>query len=83
MTVLLDIRLTLLHHHGNFALAYPVTFQPGLEHLGGEAGFLSYKIIGSIALVLSIPSSCDRGLLFDTMENLADNAGNIGRDGVT
>jgi lysylphosphatidylglycerol synthetase-like protein (DUF2156 family) len=44
-----------LRQHGNFALAYSVTFQPGLEHFGDEAGFLSYKTIGSTALVLSNP----------------------------
>jgi lysylphosphatidylglycerol synthetase-like protein (DUF2156 family) len=54
-TVPLDIRRSLLRQHGNFALAYSVTFQPGLEHFGDEAGFLSYKTIGSTALVLSNP----------------------------
>jgi lysylphosphatidylglycerol synthetase-like protein (DUF2156 family) len=54
-TVPLDIRRSLLRQHGNFALAYSVTFQPGLEHFGGEAGFLSYKTVGSTALVLSNP----------------------------
>ena len=54
-TVPLDIRRSLLRQHGNFALAYSVTFQPGLEHFGDEAGFLSYKTVGSTALVLSNP----------------------------
>jgi hypothetical protein len=31
-----------------------VTFQPGLEHFGDEAGFLSYKTVGGTALVLSL-----------------------------
>jgi hypothetical protein len=52
-TLPLDIRRLLLRQHGNFALAYSVTFQPGLEHFGDEAGFLSYKTVGSTALVLS------------------------------
>jgi lysylphosphatidylglycerol synthetase-like protein (DUF2156 family) len=51
----LDIRRSLLRQHGNFALAYSVTSQPGLEHFGDEAGFLSYKTVGSTALVLSNP----------------------------
>jgi lysylphosphatidylglycerol synthetase-like protein (DUF2156 family) len=55
MTVPLDIRRSLLRHHGNFALAYSVAFQPGLEHFGDEAGFLSYKTVGKTALVLSNP----------------------------
>jgi lysylphosphatidylglycerol synthetase-like protein (DUF2156 family) len=55
MTVLLDIRRSLLRQYGNFALAYSVTFQPGLEHFGDESGFLSYKTVGSTALVLSNP----------------------------
>ena len=54
-TVPLDIRRSLLRQHGNFALAYSVTFQPGLEHFGDEAGFLSYRTVGSTALVLSNP----------------------------
>jgi lysylphosphatidylglycerol synthetase-like protein (DUF2156 family) len=44
-----------LRQHGNFALAYSVMFQPRLEHFGDEAGFLSYKTVGSTALVLSNP----------------------------
>jgi hypothetical protein len=55
MTVPLDIRRSLLRQYGNFALAYSVTFQPGLEHFGDESGFLSYKTVGSTALVLSNP----------------------------
>jgi lysylphosphatidylglycerol synthetase-like protein (DUF2156 family) len=55
MTVPLDIRRSLLRQHGDFALAYSVTFQPGLENFGDEAGFLSYKTLGSTALVLSNP----------------------------
>ena len=54
-TVPLDIRRSLLREHGNFALAYSVTFQPGLEHFGDEGGFLSYKTVGNTALVLSNP----------------------------
>ena len=54
MTVPLDIRRSLLRQHGNFALAYSVTFQPGLEHFGDEAGFLSYKTVGSTALVAGV-----------------------------
>jgi Phosphatidylglycerol lysyltransferase, C-terminal len=55
MTIPLDIRLSLLRQHGNFALANSVTFQPGLEHFGDDAGFLSYKTVGRTALVLSNP----------------------------
>src|ERR1700730_4828899 len=54
-TVPLDIRRSLLRQHGNFALAYSVTFQPGLEHFGDDGGFLSYKTVGNTALVLSNP----------------------------
>ncbi len=54
-TVPLDMRQSLLRQHSNFALAYSVTFQPGLEHFGDEAGFLSYKTVGSTTLVLSNP----------------------------
>ena len=32
-----------------------MAFQPGLEHFGDEAGFLSYKTVGKTALVLSNP----------------------------
>lgn len=51
----LDIRRSLLRQHGDFALAYSVTFQPEMEHFGDEDGFLSYKTIGGTALVLSNP----------------------------
>ncbi len=51
----LDTRRSLLRQHGDFALAYSVTFQPELEHFGDEGGFLSYKTIGGTALVLSNP----------------------------
>ena len=66
-TVPLDIRRSLLRQHGNFALAYSVTFQPGLEHFGDEAGFLSYKTVGNTALVLSNPvaAPAKRGALIN------------------
>jgi lysylphosphatidylglycerol synthetase-like protein (DUF2156 family) len=50
-----DIRRSLLRQYGDFALAYSVTFQTGLEHFGDESGFLSYKTVGGTALVLSNP----------------------------
>jgi lysylphosphatidylglycerol synthetase-like protein (DUF2156 family) len=51
----LDVRQSLLREHGNFVLAYSVTFQPGLEHFGDDGGFLAYKTVGNTALVLSNP----------------------------
>src|SRR5260370_41421648 len=48
-------RLRALREHGNFALAYSATFQPGLDYFGGEEGFLAYKQVGSTAFVLSNP----------------------------
>lgn len=48
-------RLQALRNHGNFALAYSATFQPGLHYFGGEEGFLAYKQVGSTAFVLSDP----------------------------
>jgi lysylphosphatidylglycerol synthetase-like protein (DUF2156 family) len=48
-------RLRVLREFGNFALAYSATFQPGLDHFGGEEGFLAYKQVGSTAFVLSNP----------------------------
>ena len=50
-----DIRRSLLRQYGDFALAYSVTFQTGLEHFGDESGFLSYRAVGGTALVLSNP----------------------------
>ena len=50
-----DVRLRALREHGNFALAYSASFQPGLEYFGGEEGFLAYKQVGSTAFVLSNP----------------------------
>jgi lysylphosphatidylglycerol synthetase-like protein (DUF2156 family) len=49
------VRLRALREYGNFPLAYSATFQPGLEYFGGEGGFLSYKQVGSTALVLANP----------------------------
>jgi lysylphosphatidylglycerol synthetase-like protein (DUF2156 family) len=48
-------RLGVLRAYGNFALAYSVTFQPGLDYFGDEEGFLAYKQVGSTAFVLSNP----------------------------
>jgi lysylphosphatidylglycerol synthetase-like protein (DUF2156 family) len=50
-----NVRLRVLREHGNFALAYSATFQPGLDYFGGEEGFLAYKQVGSTAFVLSNP----------------------------
>jgi lysylphosphatidylglycerol synthetase-like protein (DUF2156 family) len=49
------VRLRALREHGNFALAYSATFQPGLYYFGDEEGFLAYKQVGSTAYVLSNP----------------------------
>src|SRR3984885_13229325 len=48
-------RLRVLREHGNFALAYSATFQPGLEYFGDAEGFLAYKQVGSTAFVLANP----------------------------
>jgi lysylphosphatidylglycerol synthetase-like protein (DUF2156 family) len=48
-------RRALLHQHGNFALAYSAAFQPGLSYFGDRDGFLSYKMVGRTAFVLSNP----------------------------
>ena len=48
-------RLKTLRQHGNFALAYSATFQPGLSYFGDEHGFLAYKQVGSTSFVLSNP----------------------------
>jgi lysylphosphatidylglycerol synthetase-like protein (DUF2156 family) len=48
-------RRALLCRHGNFALAYSVAFQPGLSYFGDCDGFLSYKMVGRTAFVLSDP----------------------------
>ena len=57
-------RLIALREHGNFALAYSATFQAGLDHFGGEDGFIAYKQVGSTAFVLSDPiapiGGCER-----------------------
>jgi lysylphosphatidylglycerol synthetase-like protein (DUF2156 family) len=49
------VRLRALREYGNFALAYAVTFQPGLDYFGSEEGFLAYKQVCSAAFVLSNP----------------------------
>jgi lysylphosphatidylglycerol synthetase-like protein (DUF2156 family) len=49
------VRLRALREFGNFALAYSATFQAGLDYFGDEAGFLTYKQVGSTAFVLSNP----------------------------
>jgi lysylphosphatidylglycerol synthetase-like protein (DUF2156 family) len=54
-------RLRVLREHGNFALAYSATFQPGLEYFGDAEGFLAYKQVGSTAFVLSNPVAPTRG----------------------
>jgi phosphatidylglycerol lysyltransferase len=48
-------RRALLHQHGNFVLAYSAAFQPGLSYFGDRDGFLSYKMVGRTAFVLSNP----------------------------
>lgn len=48
-------RRTLLHKHGNFALAYSTAFQPGLSYFGDREGTLAYKMVGGTAFVLSNP----------------------------
>jgi lysylphosphatidylglycerol synthetase-like protein (DUF2156 family) len=48
-------RLRVLREYGNFALAYSVGFQPGMDYFGGGEGFLAYKQVGSTAFVLADP----------------------------
>ena len=48
-------RRALLEQHGNFALAYSIAFQPDLSYFGDALGFLSYKMVGRTAFVLSDP----------------------------
>jgi lysylphosphatidylglycerol synthetase-like protein (DUF2156 family) len=55
------VRLRALREHGNFALAYSATFQPGLDYFGDGEGFLAYKQVGSSAFVLSNPVAPIRG----------------------
>lgn len=50
-----DDRRALLEAHGNFALAYSVTFQPDLERFGDSAAFLAYRMVGRTAYVLADP----------------------------
>lgn len=48
-------RRALLEAHGDFALAYSVAFQPGLQYFGDEDGILSYRMVGRTAFVLADP----------------------------
>ena len=48
-------RRFLLHRHGNFVLAYSAAFQDGQRYFGDENGFLSYRMVGRTAFVLSDP----------------------------
>jgi len=50
-----ETRRALLHQYGSFALAYSAAFQPGLSYFGDHDGFLSYKMVGRTAFVLSNP----------------------------
>src|SRR5262249_57055947 len=51
----LDLRLSLLLQHGTFGYAYAAAVQPDIEQFGDDRGFLSYKMVGRTALVLSDP----------------------------
>lgn len=51
----LETRIALLRQHGSFSQAYSATFQPGLEHFGGERGFIAYKTVWGTAMVLADP----------------------------
>lgn len=48
-------RETLLRQHGNFALGYSITHQPGLSYFGDERGFIAYRKVGGSALALANP----------------------------
>jgi lysylphosphatidylglycerol synthetase-like protein (DUF2156 family) len=49
------VRLRALREYGEFALAYSVAFQAGLDYFGSKEGFLAYKQVGSTAFVLANP----------------------------
>src|ERR1700727_3560067 len=70
------MRLRALRDHGNFALAYSATFQPGLDDFGDEEGFLAYKQVGRTAFVLSDPlapiGSCE-----DLIRNFVSERGDV------
>ena len=51
----LTTREDLYRRHGNFALAYSETYQPGLSYFGDERGFIAYRKVGGSALALSNP----------------------------
>lgn len=50
-----ESRHDLLTRFGSFPIAYSVTHQPDLLYFGDENGFLSYKMVGRTAFVLSDP----------------------------
>ena len=51
----LEARIAALRQHGNFAIAYSATVQPGLEHFGDERGFITYRRLADVAHVLAEP----------------------------
>jgi len=51
----LAVREQLFRQHGNFALAYSTTYQPGLSYFGNESGFIAYRKVGGSALALANP----------------------------
>ncbi|VAW12190.1 hypothetical protein MNBD_ALPHA09-189 [hydrothermal vent metagenome] len=51
----LPAREDLYRRHGNFALAFSATYQPGLSYFGDERGFIAYRRVGGSTLVLSNP----------------------------
>jgi lysylphosphatidylglycerol synthetase-like protein (DUF2156 family) len=55
MSVPIELRMSLLEQFGNFAIAYSVAAQPGLDHFGDARGFLAYAMVGRTAMVLANP----------------------------
>jgi len=51
----LAVREKLFRQHGNFALAYSATYQPGLSYFGDERGVIAYTKVGGSALALANP----------------------------
>ncbi len=51
----LEARIAALRQHGNFAIAYSATIQPGLEHFGDERGFIAYRRLAGVAHALGEP----------------------------
>jgi len=70
------VRLQALRKYGNFALAYSVTFQPGLDYFGGEEGFLAYKQVGTTAFVLANPLA-PIGRCEDLIRSFASERGDV------